>query len=123
MGHLSSTTCATCMGTFDPTAAAPNCGGGGSSSPNSAQSGWFGYTSRPYDKLSTATCSSVTNHLSGNIGVSSCAECLSRCDTTQGCDGVETNGSQCYLKGGCKGDLSADPWNLNSGGWSAYALR
>jgi len=99
---------------------------GSRSSSNSVVSGNFGYTRRPYNKLSTGSCSSVTNDLSGNIAVTSHAECLATCDTTQDCDGVSTNGVECYLKQGCTGDLSASPWLLNdgsaNGGWSAYTL-
>merc|ERR1711920_930685 len=55
---------------------------GSRSSSNSIVSGNFGYTRRPYNKLSTGSCSSVTNDLSGNIAVTSHAECLATCDTS-----------------------------------------
>merc|ERR1712087_798216 len=94
------------------------------------ESGWFGYTLRPYNKLSTGTCASVTSDLSGNIGVTSHAQCLSKCDTfvggydgNQRCDGVSTNGNLCYLKKGCTGELSADPDTLEEvEEWAAYTL-
>merc|ERR1712190_538548 len=73
------------------------------------------------------SCASVTQHLGGNVGAHTHADCLAKCDAMRGCDGVSTNGNECWLKKGCAGDLSADPWALNDGsvdaGWSAYTLQ
>jgi len=91
------------------------------------ESDFVGYTSRPYYKLDHPSCASVTQHLGGNVGAHTHADCLAKCDAMRGCDGVSTNGNECWLKKGCAGDLSADPWALNDGsvdaGWSAYTLQ
>lgn len=70
---------------------------------------------RTYDRLKS-TCAN-SKAVSGSLSVGSTAECEQLCNKQTGCTSFDTDGSTCYLKSHCEGQVG------ECSGWCGYRLH
>lgn len=70
---------------------------------------------RTYDTLTT-TCQNAVA-ITDKLSVSSVQDCKALCDGRAGCNSVDTDGHDCYLKSHCEGQVGS------CNGWCGYRVR